>query len=337
MPYFPQGVPDFNYLRHMLLLYGDARHPFTQEDLLPVIAHLDAAGAPDDWLFDSFLLLYPKSSRGNDFRADINLGTTMAGEGDFFAVCSPHPASADDWRELLAGYFGTGGALAMLDRTIESTREVLGRPPTHRHNVVLMIPYPHVTQSAFGTLSPDLRRLDFSIKRRNLMQASRQRLAASEWFVDQVVRQFRVARYRHLHLLGVYWMFETVYRSWDVDDHWVLKELRKHINALGLKFVWIPYWSSYNVHFLDDYQSYYFDLAFLQPNYMFYAEGKTVLQAAAAAKKRNAGIEIEYYLELDEPIAVTAERHARFRTYLDGGIHFGYMTEAACAHFQGAG
>ncbi len=46
---------------------------------------------------------------------------------------------------------------------------------------------------------------------------------------------------------------------------------------------------------------------------------------------------MEYYLELNEPIAVGRERHQRFREYLDGGVTYGYMTESACAHFQGVG
>jgi len=132
-------------------------------------------------------------------------------------------------------------------------------------------------------------------------------------------------------------MFETVYRGWDVDDHWLLKELRPRVNAHGLKLLWIPFWSTYNVHLLDDYRRYYFDLAFLQPNYMFYRQGRSIAGAAEAARVRGAGIEMEYYLELDEPIAVTADRHSRYREYLNGGITHGYMTEAACAHFMGAG
>jgi hypothetical protein len=130
-------------------------------------------------------------------------------------------------------------------------------------------------------------------------------------------------------------MFETVYRAWDVDDHWLLKELRRRISAKGLKFLWMPYWSTYNVHLLDDYQRYYFDLAFLQPNYMFYRGIQGVGEAAHAAQERSAGIEIEYYLELNEPIQGAGERHLRFREYLNGGIAYGYMTQSVCAHFQG--
>ena len=155
--------------------------------------------------------------------------------------------------------------------------------------------------------------------------------------VEEIGRRVRALDLRHVHLLGVYWMFETIYRSWDVDDHWVLKELRRFLRDQGLQCVWIPFWSSYNVHLLDHYRDYYFDLAFLQPNYMFYRRGVSIEQAAEAARARGAGIEMEYYLELDEPIAVGDERQARFREYLNGGVRHGYMTEAACAHFQGKG
>ncbi|PNR93717.1 DUF4855 domain-containing protein [Petrotoga sp. 9PWA.NaAc.5.4] len=67
---------------------------------------------------------------------------------------------------------------------------------------------------------------------------------------------------------------------------------------------------------------------------MFYEKIKGVEEAANAAKKRNAGIEMEYYLSLNEPIKVSQERHKRFREYLDGGVKYDYMN-AACAWFIG--
>ncbi len=337
MPYFPQSHPDYNGLRHLLLLYGDAGRPWTEDSLRHSVVHLDQQGKPDDWFFDSFLFLNVKARQGRDFVADINKGTTMSGEGDFYAVCSPDPADKGDWEELLDFTLGRDGAVAELERTIVASAAALGGVPPAKRNVVLMLPYPHITQSAFGPLPQGAPPADFSTARQNLMRATHERLLAERWFVDEIVRRFHAHQFKHVHLLGVYWMFETVYRSWEVDDHWLLKELRAHVHGHGLKFFWIPFWSTYNVHLLDDYQSYYFDCAFLQPNYMFYRHGKSLEAAAAAARARNAGIEMEYYLELNEPIAIESERHKRFREYLDGGVSQGYMTEAACAHFQGVG
>lgn len=335
MPYFPQSHPEFNFLRHLLLLYGDARQPWTEKRLLHSVVHLDSQGRPDDWLFDSFLFLNVKAGSGRDLCPEINLGTTLCGEGDFFAVCSREPANKEDWDELLEFYLGEDGAIRTLDRTLAAALAAIGRPYGRKRNVVLMVPYPHITQPAWGRLVPDGPVLDFSIRRQNLMAATEQRLAASAWLVDEIARRFEAQSFDHVHLLGLYWMFETVHRGWDVDDHWLLKELRRHIHRRGSKFLWIPFWSAYNVHLLEDYRSYYFDLAFLQPNYMFYKEGKSLEAAAAAARRRGTGLEIEYYLELDEPIRITGERQARLRDYLNGGLTYGYMREAACAHFQG--
>ncbi|MBI5475016.1 MAG: ROK family protein [Ignavibacteriae bacterium] len=335
MPYFPPDNKEFNSLRHVMLMYGNANTPWTQHDLKYYVAYCNEHHREDDWLYDSFLFLNVKSSSGRDLCADINLGTSMAGEGDFFAMVSPNPANKKDWIELLDFYLGEQGALHTLDAEIDQAQRNIGKPYGAKRNVVLMLPYPHLTQESFGDLDGTI--LDFSINKQNLAQATRQRLKAEKWFVDEIAARFKARTYKHVHLLGVYWMFETVYRGWNVDDHWLLKELRTHIHLHGLKFLWIPFWSSYNVHLLDEYQKYYFDLAFLQPNFMFYAKGKGVGDAARAARKRNAGIELEYYLELQEPVTIENERHPRFRDYLNGGVTYGYMNHAACAHFQGVG
>ena len=116
MPYFPQSHPDFNCLRHLLLLYGDATRPWTHDSLLHAVAHLRPDGAADDWLFDSFLFLNVKSASGRDYCADVNLGTTMCGEGDFFAMCSPQPATRADWEELLEFYLGPAARCARWTR-----------------------------------------------------------------------------------------------------------------------------------------------------------------------------------------------------------------------------
>ncbi len=336
MSYLEQDLTEFNHFRHLVLLYGESKRPWTREQLKYYAAHLGADGAADDWLFDSFLFINPKSGSGADYVADVNLGKSMSGEGDFFTVCSPNPADKTDWNELLDFYFAGEGALASLDRTIEELSGTIS-PPKHRRNVILTLPYPHITQAKFGELEKADGNLNFSTRGQDLAHATQSRLKAETWFVDEVADRWGKARFKNINLLGVYWIFETVYRSWEVDDHFLLKELRKHINSLGLKFLWIPFYATYNFHLLEDYERYYFDLAFVQPNFLFYKNGKDIETASAVAKGCHAGIEMEYYLELDEPISIRNERHVRFREYLNAGVKYGYMSGAACAHFQGVG
>ena len=152
MAYFPQGQAEFNFLRHMILMYGNAGTPWQQADIRPYVAHLDRQGTPDDWLFDTFLLLNIAASSGRHYAADINTGTTMSGEGDYRAQCSPTPAMRSDWDELLDFYVGPQGALLSLDRAIESCSKRIASPYGATRNVVLMLPYPHPTQQAFGRL-----------------------------------------------------------------------------------------------------------------------------------------------------------------------------------------
>jgi hypothetical protein len=187
----------------------------------------------------------------------------------------------------------------------------------------------------WGALEPGGPVLNFGCVGQNLTRATEDRLAATRWWADQFMAQWDQGRWPDLNLLGFYWVFETVYRSWEIDDHWLLKELHRHLNEAGKRFLWIPFYASYNIHLLDDYQNYYFDLAFMQPNHMFYVKTPGIKGPARAAEQRNAGFEMEYFLELQENTRVAGERHQRLRHYLDGGVHCGYM-HAACAWFHGS-
>lgn len=333
MPYFAPGNPDFNYLRHMVLVGGNMTHEWRKEDFMHYVTHLSSNGQPDDWMFDTFTLWHFKSPRGGFLYSDINIGSSMNGEGDFYAVPAPDPGTRDDWEAVLNWYFEEGIFIQALDSAIEEAVQLLDGPPEYKRNLVVTIPYPGPLQTQFGKI--DGKKLNFSIAGQNLDKATRDRLRACQWFIDEVSARFAAGNYKHLNLLGFYWTFESVHKSWDVDDHWLLKELHKYVREKNQCLFWIPFYSSYNVHLLDDYQKYYFDGAFLQPNYMFYRDIQDVNEAADAARDRGAGIEMEFYTTLDEPIGVQKERLQRFDRYLAGGIEFGYMTESACAWFDG--
>lgn len=332
MAYFEPGREDFNYLRHLILVGGDTREAWTKKDFAHYLTHLDADGEPDDWMFDTFALWHFKSPQGGYLYSDINIGTTRSGEGDFYAVPVPNPGNKEDWLSVIDWYFEPDIFIHALEECIAESESKLGKRE-HKVNLVITIPYPGPLQTKFGEV--DGQQLNFSTRGQNRDRATKQRLKACTWFVDEVIRRFEEQNYKHINLLGFYWTFETVYKSWDMDDHWLLKELHKELKDRDMKFFWIPFWSSYNVHLLEDYQNYYFDCAFLQPNYMFYEDIQDVDKAAQVAKRCNAGIEMEFYTTTHAPTKVDQEKFKRFDRYLDGGIEFGYMTESACAWFDG--
>jgi len=332
--YFEPKQAQFNFLRHLQLMAWDERDPIRDEDLAYYVAHHAEDGRPGAWFFDSFLPFTLGLPSGNFIYNDINLGSSRSGEGDFFAIPSPNPGHKGDWLAFLDTLFAADGFLARLDRVITALRPRLGAPP-HKRNVVITIPYPHETQAAFGAIRRGGPRLNFSVTGQNLMRATEQRLEACRWYVDETLARWRRAKFPELHLLGFYWVYESLHYAWQVDDHWLLKELYPFIRRRGSRLFWIPFYSSFNVHLLSDARGFYFDAAFLQPNHIFYYNIPGVEQAAEEARARGAGLEIEYYLSLPKAFSVGREKFQRFRNYLNAGVTHGYMTESACAHFNG--
>ncbi|MFT4416478.1 DUF4855 domain-containing protein [Fredinandcohnia humi] len=332
MPYFKPNQPEFNFLKHMILVGGNVDNPWNKDDFRHYVTHVNEHLQSDDWMFDTFAFWHFKSPKGGYLYSDVNIGTTMNGEGNFYAVPAPNPGTKQDWDAIIDWYFQPDTFADAFNQAVKEASLTLGKPE-HKHNLVITIPYPGPLQSKFGSI--DGKALNFSVQGQNLQKATEDRLAACIWFVNEVTRRFEEQNYEHLNLLGFYWTFETIHKSWDIDDHWLLKELYKHIDMKEKKFFWIPFFSSYNIHQLDNYQDYYFHAAFLQPNYMFYKAFTGVDEAAIAARERNAGIEMEFYTVLEEPIAVKDERLNRFDAYLNGGITQGYMKESAIAWFDG--
>lgn len=323
--YLKKGLPELGYLENTIFMGGyDGTEGF-----LPYAAALDESGKPSEWLFDSFMVCTEPSS-GNSPYADVNLGTTMAGEGDFFAIPFSNPANKNDWKEMIDTMLKYCEELSF---TVSSLEEELGKAP-HKRNVIILHPYPGILQSMFGII--DEKKINFSTLNQTLDSATRDRLTACKWFVDTFLELWDKYNLENLNLLGFYWPFESVYRSWKVDDHWLLKELKKHINSKKLKTFWIPFWCTYNTHLLDNYQDYYFDVAFYQPNYMFYENLTGVDECALAAKERNAGFEMEYFVNEEAQMRTNHVRHERFRKYLNSGVECGYMY-GACAWFLGGG
>ena len=334
MTYFAPNQPRYNHLRHLQLVgVAEGKLP-TAKEFAYQVAHMPNGRKPDAYFFDSFLVYTSTAPGGTTYFPDINLGTTACGRGDFFAVPVPNPAGVGEWRHALQLNLGRDGFAGILEETIEGLIPALGKPD-HKRNVVVTIPYPHPTHTHFGRLKADGPNLNFRVLMQNTLSASEQRLAACCWFVDEAIALFRKGRFRHVNLLGFYWPFETMHYGWDVDDHWVVKELYKYIQSRESALFWIPFYSTRNINVMSDSREFYFDCAFLQPNHMFYDHFDSVGPAAEAARKRGGGIELEYYVTIDPVVDIGEKKFERGRNYLNGGVDYGYMTESACAYFIG--
>ncbi|PNR93715.1 hypothetical protein X924_07880 [Petrotoga sp. 9PWA.NaAc.5.4] len=110
---------------------------------------------PKEWLFDSFLLI--PEVKNFSLGADINIGTTMSGEGNFYAVPSPNPGNKEAWLTIIESLMCGANTIS---KAIEEISKIIGKPEIER-NLVVMLPYAGINQCKFGMI--DGKNLNFSI------------------------------------------------------------------------------------------------------------------------------------------------------------------------------
>ncbi|MFA7569329.1 MAG: hypothetical protein WCY40_05625, partial [Defluviitoga tunisiensis] len=89
--YLAQDLEKIGFLRHLMLIGSS----YEEIDYYPYLSSIGNNFEPKEWLFDSFVL-FPNVQHFS-LGADINIGTTMSGEGDFYAVPCPNPGNKEAW------------------------------------------------------------------------------------------------------------------------------------------------------------------------------------------------------------------------------------------------
>ena len=222
-------------IRDLALIYqgGSHRISWTPEEITPYVTHRFADGS-EQWLFDGFLFLEFKDNQGNQYSPGY----------------APKNARRAEWQWYLDRLFERGRSLDALNQVIGQKKAEIGEPG-FRHKVVLTVMVPIAGQKDWGEL--DGRQLDFC-KRED-------QIAASRWFIDQLISRFNEAEYENLDLWGFYWIDEDMVATQDFP-----KAISPYIHERGLHFCWIPY---YNAPGHERWSELGFDIAYHLPNYFF--------------------------------------------------------------------
>ncbi|HQL94012.1 MAG TPA: DUF4855 domain-containing protein [Candidatus Hydrogenedentes bacterium] len=304
--YFPPGDARTGGMRHLCLVYhGQQRRPaWTEEQLLPYVARVDAEGVPRSWLFDSFLLI--------EFATD---------DGKQLYHYDPRRAQPGhaDWQWLADAWFREETGLIGLERALERAGTALG-DPARVVNVVITLPVPEPQAGVFGVLPGGGAPLDFS--------RPADRMAALRWYMDTVRARFDAAAYRHLRLEGFYWTGESV--SPDLEE--TVRGTADRCHAGGLRLYWIPYFSARGA---AQWRALGFDAMMLQPNYFFEGDGGIARLALAARRARAYGSGVE--IEFDGRALRSAEHRQRLFDYLDAGARYGWQAGALTGWYEGGG
>lgn len=249
-------------IKDLALIYqgGVHRIDWTSDQFVPYVVHQFANGHKD-WLFDGFLFLEFTDGKGLSFATRY----------------SDKNAKKNDWIWLLDRLFEQGKALSALDQCIDTQIQEIGKPK-FTHQIVLGLPEMLPGQKDWGDLNGE--QMDFS--------KQKHQIKATCWYIDELMRRFEGADYKHLKLSGFYWTAEDIDFCKDLSV-----PLSKYIHSKKKTFCWIPYWQAVG---FNKWRELGFDIAYQQPNHFFKASipDKRLEEACQSAADLNMGMELEF-------------------------------------------
>lgn len=289
-------------INDLALIYqgGANRLDWTQDQFLPYVVHQFADGHKD-WLFDGFLFLDFSDGKGRGYAYGYNKDN----------------ARKKEWLWLLDRLFEKGKALSALDACIQQEKKELGNP-RFQHTVVLGLPIALPRQTDWGEL--DGKALDFNNQS--------DQIKAMKWYVKQLLKRFKEAKYKHIKLAGFYWVDEDIATCKNLS-----KYVSKYAHSQHKRMYWIPYWKAKG---FEQWKELGFDIAYQQPNHFFTdtIPDSRLDEACQSALSNNMGMEFEF----DERALFEHKNsfYNRMKAYIDIFEKHNAFKESAIAYYSGS-
>ncbi len=133
--------------------------------------------------------------------------------------------------------------------------------------------------------------------------------------------------FKNIELVAYYWFDEGVYD--ENNEVKLVKSISDFVHSKGLDFYWIPWYCAPGV---DSWQDHGFDVACMQPGYVFREDvlDSRMENAAEIAKYFGMGIEIE----IGYDSLKNEKLYRRYLEYLSAGARYGYMTDCVHMYYQ---
>jgi hypothetical protein len=153
------------------------------------------------------------------------------------------------------------------------------------------------------------------------------RRQVTSWFIQEVEKRWQQGDYKHLELVGFYWLGEDA----DPQEHVAIQNFNEEVHQRGYHSFWIPY---YHARGFRHWKELGFDVAMMQPNESFESTrpdqaGIRLKATATLAKQAGLGLEMETAYDMTKP-----DVRAKYLAYLDWGRKLGYMNDAVISYFQ---
>lgn len=302
----------------MVLIYGGGHHrnPYEWDEtrMADYVTYTNPEGETQ-WLFDGFLMLEimdPAGTKGAGVK--FANGYTYNGE-------PLRSADREAWQRLIDYYFGDDTGIGALEHAVASAAATLGTPAVKRR-VVIAVPEPILYRDVDSKVtrywgSIDGEELDFS--------DANDRVKACKWFIDTVRAEFDSRDYAHVELGGFYWLAEK-----DSDTSGIIGTIADYLGDLNESFNWIPY---FNAAGAQQWKSYGFHYAYLQPNY-FFSESVPESRLDEACRMADEA-EMQLELEFDDNALNSRGMAYRLRDYMSAFRRNGVWAGKRLAYYQG--
>lgn len=290
-----------NEIRDLALIYqgGVGRIDWTEKDFEPYVVHKFADGTRD-WLFDGYLFLDSRAPEGK------SLATTGRKNG----------ANKELWQWYMDRVYEPGKSLDALDKCIGRMKKEVG-DPGFKHKIVLNLVVPDWGQEDWGELNG--KKLDFN--------NDDDRVAASKWYIDQMIQRFNDAKYENLELFGIYYHDEDL-----IFCHDFPKLIAPYVHEKGLEFSWIPYFKARGY---ERHKEMGFDVTYMQPNYFFDDMSKKRFDETIDIAKLN-GMLVEFECDGDALSQNPNTKYWKLMDYIEAFERNGLFDECPIAYYTGS-
>ncbi len=289
-----------NGAKDTCLLYHNTSDGYKVNDLIPYLAYVDENGKMQDVMFDSFLFLFMSKfpSGGYPYSNGVK----------------------SDWEWALNDVFGDGKNIKALDEAAAQVKQELGLGSDYKYKVILSLYYPSKEITHFGDVDGDGVSEDFS-KAEDVIKAL-------DWYINLTDETFNAQNFQNIELVGYYWFHETI-NSDDSDSLQIINAASDMVHAKGKDFCWIPYYASNGY---NSWKEYGFDVAVMQPNYVFKLDTPftNVISCAELTALYGMGVE----MEICSDSLNNLQFFKKYMQYVAGGTEFGYMNDCIIMYYQ---